>query len=311
MKLILFSAPIVEPVSLTELKAHLRLDSLTFAESLGSTQSIAPGLQAVNELYALEGTGVNVFGYPAIVYFQAGTCGANGTVDVKIQESDDNSTYTDWMGGAFEQVTTETDNATYEKEYTGNKSYIRTVASVKTASCSFGTSIVTKAAVTDEDTYLAEILKAARHSVENDTRRQLITATWILYLDFFPSSNYIKIPLGNLQSDNFSIKYKDCDGTEYTFEDYIVETNGENCGRAVLKNGCSWPSATLYPSNPIYITFTCGYGDTGADVPVIAKQAIKHMAAKLHAERGNEMSESPKDITYYRLINLVPPLWEF
>jgi len=149
MKLILFSAPIVEPVSLTELKAHLRLDSLTFAESLGSTQSIAPGLQAVNELYALEGTGVNVFGYPAIVYFQAGTCGANGTVDVKIQESDDNSTYTDWMGGAFEQVTTETDNATYEKEYTGNKSYIRTVASVKTASCSFGTSIVTKAAVTD------------------------------------------------------------------------------------------------------------------------------------------------------------------
>ena len=54
--------------------------------------------------YYLIGTGVDVLGKTAVVNLNAGTVGASGTVDAKIQESDDNTTYTDVTSGAFTGV---------------------------------------------------------------------------------------------------------------------------------------------------------------------------------------------------------------
>ena len=42
MNLIQTTAPTIEPITLNELKLHLRLDSGSFADSITSTQSIAP-----------------------------------------------------------------------------------------------------------------------------------------------------------------------------------------------------------------------------------------------------------------------------
>ena len=90
-RFMMVSGPETEPVSLAELKLHLRLDSGSFADSLDSTQSIAPGSHATTTGYGLTGTAVEILGYQTVVYLKAGGNGAGGTVDVKIQESDDNS----------------------------------------------------------------------------------------------------------------------------------------------------------------------------------------------------------------------------
>jgi hypothetical protein len=312
----LITLPTAEPISLSELKLHLRLDSGSLADNLDETQSITPGSHALGVGYALVGISIEVLGYQALVMFQSGTNGAMGTADVKIQDSDDNATWTDWTGGAFTQVTTANDNATYEKAYTGAKRYIRTVAKVLLAACEFGTTIIRLNPQSAEDDLLTSIIIATRDYVEAWTRRQLLTATW----DYFPvnwpgrygyrgtpsqavnpeytqndnlQSYYIKLPFGNLQSVT-SVKWKDVNGNETTLTentDYIVETNGNQCGKIVLPWGVVWPTGMLYPSNPISIRYICGW-TTAALVPYKIKAAIKMIAAGMYENR-EDMLLSP------------------
>ena len=287
MNLIQATAPTIEPITLNELKLHLRLDSGSFADNITSTQSIAPGSHAITEGYALLGSAVDVLGKSAVVTLKAGTNGEDGTVDIKIQESDDSTTWTDWTGGAFTQVTEANDNATYEKAYTGTKQYIRTAGRVLLAACEFGVDILTESATLAEDDLLGDILTTAREHVEDITGRALLTQTWDAYFDEWPDGNHFTLPFGNLQSVT-SVSYKDTEGTETTLTattDYLVEANGDQKGRIVLPYGVSWPSVTLYPSNPIKIRFVCGW-EEAADVPKRIKSAIKMICSDLYENRG-------------------------
>jgi len=287
MKVLLKTPPTLEPITLTELLLHLRQDSDDIATALTTTQSILPGSHAVADNYTTHaGTGVSVLGKTAIVNLNAGTVGEGGTVDAKIQESNDNATWTDWAGGAFTQVKADNDNAIQEKQYTGSMAYIRVAAKVLVAACEFSADILTIGHDAIEDTWLNDAISAAREHVEDITGRALLTQTWYYYLDQFPDEDYIVLPFGNLQSVT-SVKYKDCDGTETTMTvtDYIVETNGEGCGRIVLAYGKSWPSFVPYPSNPITIEFVCGW-TAAASIPKKIKQAILMICANLYANRG-------------------------
>lgn len=291
MKVQLKTAPVLEPITLTELLLHLRQDSDDITTALTTAQSILPGSHAVADNYTTHvGASVSVTGKTAIVNLNAGTVGAGGTVDCKIQESNDNATWTDWTGGTFTQVKAGNGDAIQEKQYTGSMAYIRVVAKVLVAACEFGADILTISHETIEDTWLNDAIQAAREDVEDITRRQLLTATWYYYLDRFPDKNYIVIPFGNLQSVT-SIKYKDSDGTETIMTvttDYLVETNGAGTGRIVLPYGKSWPSFTPYPSNPITIEFICGW--TAASlIPKKIKQAILMICSDLYADRGEKV----------------------
>lgn len=294
MQLIQYAAPTLEVLTLADAKLHLRLDSETLDGNLTLTQCLAYASHGVSAggAYTHLGTGVDVLGKEAEVLVHHGTNGATGTVDTKIQESDDNVTYTDWTGGAFTQVTTdgagatEPDNADYKKQYTGAKQYIRTASKVLLAACEFGTSVLVNAATTAEDDLLTAIIEASRQMVEDITRRALLTQTWDLYLDEWPEKDYINLPFGNLQSVT-SVSWKDDDGDETTLTvttDYLVETNGEACGRIVLPYGESWPSGTLYPSNPIKIRYICGW-TTAAGIPEKIRAAVKLIASDLYENR--------------------------
>lgn len=290
MLLIQYAAPTTEPVTISELKLHLRLDSGSMADNVVTYQSLAPGSKAIADNYTTHaGTAVEVIGYQAMVFLNAGTNGATGTVDVKIQESDDGITWVDW-GTAFTQVTTANDNATYEKQYTGIKRYIRTVAKVLLAACEFGASVMLFTADTTEDDLLNDIIQSAREHVEDITGRALLTQTWDMYLSEWPSQKSIKLPYGNLASVS-SVAWKDTDGTETTLTvttDYLVETNGDQCGQIVLPYGITWPSGVLYPSNPIKIRFVCGWTTT-ALIPQKIKTAILMICADLYANREHQI----------------------
>ena len=290
MRIVQAVAPVIEPISLSELKMHLRVSSETLDGNLTLTQSLAYSSHAIDPGYIHLGTGVDVLGSEAEVLLHAGTNGATGTNDTKIQESDDNVTFTDWTGGAFTQVTTANDNADYKIQYTGTKQYVRTASKVLLAACEFGTSILVNAATTPEDDLLTDLIQSSREHVEDITRRALLTQTWDLYLDAFPAEHFIKIPFGNLVSVTH-LKYTDSDGDETTMTvstDYIVETNGEGIGRIVLPYGVSWPTFTPYSSNPIVIRFVCGW-TTAALVPSKIRSAILLIASDLYENREGQI----------------------
>lgn len=255
---------------------------------------------------------VEVLGYTSTVVLEAGAL-TTGTIDAKIQDSDDAITWTDWTGGAFTQVTAANDNANQEIAYTGIKRYIRVAANVLVASCPFSVTVIRLTGTAVEDDLLNELIKTARTDVEHDSRRQIITATWDYFLKCWPSSDRIKIPLGNLQTITY-IKWKDTAGTETTLTentDYIVETNGDQCGFVVLPYSYPWPSGTLFPSNPITIRFICGW-TTAALVPSTAKSAIKIRCAKLYESRGEDIVGITvhEDKTYKALVDHIPRLYD-
>jgi uncharacterized phiE125 gp8 family phage protein len=265
--------------------------------------------------YMVLGEPVEVSGHTAVVYLRPVDNGVGGTVDAKIKECDTSTgTFTDWSGGAFTQVTEANDTVQQEITYTGAKTYIRVVAKPLVAASEFGADIMVWEPLSSEDTMMLEDIETARRDVENDTRRAILTQTWDYHIQKWPSADRIKMPLGNLQSVT-SIKWKSTDGTETTLTegtDYLVETNGDRCGYIVLPYNGSWPSGTLYPSNPITITYVCGW-TSAALVPTTIKRAIKSRAVNYYMNRGDDIvgyHMVTRDITYDRLINNVPPLWD-
>lgn len=290
MKLVLKTAPALEPVTLTELKTQLRLDSSTFAAALSTYQSIAPGSKNIAADYSLKGTGVDVLGKRCLVVLNSGANGTGGTVDCKIQESDTDSdtAYTDWTGGAFTQVAEANDNAVQEKEYTGTKRYIRVVATVAVAACSFSVEVQVEAATHAEDALLTSLIVAAREWAESFTGRAFITQTWTAYLDDFPSEDFIELGKPNLLSV-VSIKYRDYtwstgDWTTWAATNYIADLH-DFLGRVRLAYNVSWPSITPYPVDAVAVEFTAGYGPAASDVPTMIKQVITMYAAALFENR--------------------------
>lgn len=140
---------------------------------------------------------------------------------------------------------------------------------------------------TAADNQLMRMIKTARQQIEYWTRRAILTQTWDYCLQTWPAGNYITIPHGNLQSVT-SVKWKDEDATETTLTettDYLVEQNGTMCGRIVLPYATSWPSGTLYPSNPITVRYVCGW-TTPELVPSTIKAAILMTVADAYENRS-------------------------
>lgn len=118
---------------------------------------------------------------------------------------------------------------------------------------------------------------AARQHFEEQTGRQLLTATWEYALDGVPSGDQIELPRPPLQTVD-SVTYDDGDSVEQTFaaSNYrVIAPAGSHAapGRIVLLSGSSWPT-TSGLAKSVRIRFTAGYGDAPGAVPELARYAL-------------------------------------
>jgi uncharacterized phiE125 gp8 family phage protein len=134
--------------------------------------------------------------------------------------------------------------------------------------------------MTAEDALLDIYIAKARSFFEGITGRQLMPATWELWLDGFPMDTTIELPKSPLL-DVVSVKYIDGDGTEQTLDDTlytVTNPQGENPERgsiSLLSSTSTWPSASER-AYAVKIRYEAGYVDTSVsplspNVPAIIK----------------------------------------
>lgn len=284
---IIYSAVQTEVISLAEAKTAIKIDSTDFEDNITVTSCVTGGYHVVSA--SATGSGISVSGKQCLVVLEPVNVSAGGTLDVKIQESLDNSTYTDWSGGSFTQVTTANDTTFQEKQYTGDYPYVRVAYTLATAAADFSVNMIISEATSVEDDYITDLITAAREYAEAVTHRAIGEQKWKLALDDFPDDkDYIELPNPPLVSVT-SVTYLNSSGTSATMtasesDGYIVDTNSEP-GRIFLAYNSTWPSFTAYPYNGVEIIYTCGY--TSTTVPKKTKDAILKMIGLLHENRVN------------------------
>jgi len=148
------------------------------------------------------------------------------------------------------------------------------------------------AAITTEATWITDCLMAAREWAESFTQRQFITATWELWLDYFPTWE-IKIPKAPLISV-VSLKYLATDGTLTTLDPslYLVDNPAgpeAQQGAVLPAYQQTWP-VTRRQENAVKIQFTAGYGAAAANVPFAIKRGIYIKAAELYQRREEQVA---------------------
>jgi uncharacterized phiE125 gp8 family phage protein len=153
----------------------------------------------------------------------------------------------------------------------------------------------------DENTLLGNLITTVRKQFETLTGRAVITQTWKAFYDGWPGQYFI-LPYPNLASVTH-IKYTDSDAdvTTWDADEYIVDIKKEP-GRVQLGYGESFPSATLYPSNPIEIQFVCGYG-LQASVPQDLKTMLLIGVERIYDRPHKDYDKLLKDIWDSFLIN--------
>jgi uncharacterized phiE125 gp8 family phage protein len=145
----------------------------------------------------------------------------------------------------------------------------------------------------DENGLLGTYIAAATGRCEDLTGRQLITATWDLWLDGWPCGGVIEVPRPPLQAVTW-IKYYDTAGTLTTWAstNYLAQAFAgplARRGRITLASGMSWPSCEAR-AGAVVVRFTAGYGTDAASVPAPLVQGILHTIASWYDQREDHVT---------------------
>jgi hypothetical protein len=170
---------------------------------------------------------------------------------------------------------------------------------------------------TDEVPILMANIQSATDQAERWLRRSLITRTFDLWLDRWPTSRrnvwwdgvrdgsisdlfsaerHVDVPAPPLQSVTSITTFDDSDaGSDFASSKFFVDTATEP-GRIVLRDAAETPAPTRV-ANGIQIRCVAGYGDNYSDVPEPIRQGILRMAAHLYEARGECPLEEARDVS--------------
>lgn len=282
MSLIRTVEPAVEPLSIGEVQAQLRVDELN-VEPVPGVPTVALASPAI------AGNVDNGAHRYRVTFLTADgeTSGGDISSVVTVVDKTINGKVTVTgipIGGSFV-----TGRRLYRTAAGGSTYFVLgTIADNTTTSytdnvadASLGASLPT--ANTTGDPELRRLILTAREYVENYLRRSLITQTWKYTLDMFPSGD-ISLPRPNLLTVA-SFKYLDGSNVEQTVDPALYTVDTENLpGRILLNWGQSWP--LTYPArNAVRITYTAGYGAAATTIPESIKHAMKLLITDLYEQR--------------------------
>lgn len=166
----------------------------------------------------------------------------------------------------------------------------------------------------DEDTYLADLIDSATETVEEFTRRRLVTQTVDEFFDDWPCGSVIRLGASPIQTVT-SVKYTDEAGAESPLSsaDYVVDAYSSP-PKVLLKRDLSWPDVTLREANAIVVRYVAGYGAAPPNLPERLRHAVLYIAGTAYEHRENrvvgtivsEMDDTAEALMWpYRILEAV------
>lgn len=138
--------------------------------------------------------------------------------------------------------------------------------------------------VTDDDTYLTRLFKAATRLAENVTGQTMLTTTWTFNRDAWPSTDVFELQFGPVKSIT-SIKYFDDDGVQQTWDSSNFRLSGERLvPRVQAVDGFPSAQARVDAVEVIYVageTSEATFATTNEDI----KSAILLFVGDMYKQR--------------------------
>ena len=140
----------------------------------------------------------------------------------------------------------------------------------------------------DDDSYIAALITAARQWAEEYLDRTLVFTQWVMRLDTFPHEIELPRPPAATSgtATSMTVTYTLNDSQETTTLSASSYRVDRNSTPGVVRNlyGQSWPSH-LVDQNSVSVTWWGGYGAAGSDVPAAIRHAILMHVAHLYERR--------------------------
>ena len=143
-----------------------------------------------------------------------------------------------------------------------------------------------------EDSYISDLIVAARRWIENHTERVFVTQTLRMTLDRFPVGRALVLPRTPVQSV-VHVKAFAADDAETLLagSEYVVD--GESApARIVRAAGASWPNVGR-AAKGVEVQFVAGYGANGADAPEELRHAARLLVAHFYERREAVTEKRP------------------
>jgi uncharacterized phiE125 gp8 family phage protein len=132
----------------------------------------------------------------------------------------------------------------------------------------------------DSDLLVQTYITAARQYVEDILDISIITQTWQARYDAFPLWEII-LPRPPMQPETVTVTYRSEAGQNLTLSSAAGQFQVDRYitpGRVFPNYNSTWP-AVRGDENSVVVQWTAGYGDSGASVPPVIRQAIVLLVA--------------------------------
>lgn len=147
----------------------------------------------------------------------------------------------------------------------------------------------------DHDLMIDDMLKAAVSRIDafGLLGAALITQTWRFDFDGFPDCDFLRLPLGPVQSA--TVAYFDEANVAQTLSASVYYLVTDDLGpKILLDETAAWPTTYRRP-NAVSVTAVVGYGATPASIPDEIRSAIFLMIADLYRFRETVIAGVPID----------------
>lgn len=157
--------------------------------------------------------------------------------------------------------------------------------------------------VTEDDTYIGNLIKAGRYYIEHYTGRPLVSKTYDQYFDYFKNLDIVLYwgGVSDVDSVNYADENTGVEG-ELSAANYVVDKVMDRCRIRVAKDE-TWPNTYNKP-NAVRVRYTAGFG-AASDVPEDIKQALLMLVAEMYERRENGVKQLPTVVEWmlapYRL----------